>query len=197
MSRRADNADWGPLDSRESVPGAGLFAMRLMLASLSMPFFAIIICYLKMRSEAHGWLPAPALLWQSTSLIIGLSVCAQLSLWLIRAHRDGAAKIAATITLLLGVAFLVSQLFVWTEIQHQFAADSETLRPYREAFRIVAGLHALHVIGGVLVQVVVIFQAVRLPYWAHFHPGLHYSAMYWHFLGVTWLALFAMLLASG
>ena len=59
---------------------------------------------------------------------------------------------------------------------------------------LIAGLHAVHVIGGLVCQVVVTVKAYRGRYWSLHHTGLTYSALYWHFLGGVWLIVFVALL---
>ena len=49
-------------------------------------------------------------------------------------------------------------------------------------------------LGGLVVLAVVTCKAFRGEYSSVYHPGVRYSVMYWHFLDVVWLILFAVLL---
>jgi cytochrome c oxidase subunit 3 len=49
------------------------------------------------------------------------------------------------------------------------------------------------VVGGLVPLGLVTARAWRGGYTAGFHPGVEYTAMYWHFLDVVWLVLFAVL----
>ena len=54
-------------------------------------------------------------------------------------------------------------------------------------------MHALHVLGGFVPLGIVIHHASRRQYSSSQHEGLSLCAQYWHYLGVVWLILAAML----
>jgi cytochrome c oxidase subunit 3 len=64
---------------------------------------------------------------------------------------------------------------------------------YAWTFYVLTALHALHVIGGLAAMHLVIMRVVR----SHDHRevvlGLTKCTMYWHTLGVIWIALYATL----
>jgi cytochrome c oxidase subunit III len=98
-----------------------------------------------------------------------------------------------TATLVLGVLFLVSQTVNWWGlITAQMTAYTKNL--YAFTFYMLTGLHAAHVSGGLILLAIVISRARRGRYGSGHHEGITYAAMYWHFLGVVWLVLFAVLL---
>jgi heme/copper-type cytochrome/quinol oxidase subunit 3 len=60
-------------------------------------------------------------------------------------------------------------------------------------FYLLTGLHALHVIGGMVLLGAVTAKAFAGRYSATYHPGVTYAAMYWHFLDVVWLVMFVLI----
>ena len=61
------------------------------------------------------------------------------------------------------------------------------------AFYVLTGMHAVHVIGG-LVPLVVITRRAFAGRDDPQHAGVIYTAMYWHFLDAVWLVLFVTML---
>lgn len=54
-------------------------------------------------------------------------------------------------------------------------------------------LHALHWIGGVIALIVLFVKTLRKKYSSKNHIGLKVGSIYWHFLGILWLYLYAFL----
>jgi heme/copper-type cytochrome/quinol oxidase subunit 3 len=68
---------------------------------------------------------------------------------------------------------------------------------YAFGFYVLTGLHALHVIGGLVPLGITTAHARRGAYTASSHAGVDFIAMYWHFLGAVWLVLFVVLYLLG
>ena len=58
-------------------------------------------------------------------------------------------------------------------------------------------IHALHLLGGVIPLAVVTRNAHLGAYDHESHGPVKYVTMYWHFLDVVWIAMFAVLLITG
>lgn len=172
--------------------GFGLF-----LASLGMLFAASMVAYLVIRVRADAWPPPgmpslPGGLWFGTALLLASSGTVEWARRSIRAGKTAGPGMAAT--WLLGVAFLVAQ---WLNWQALLAAEvSAATNLYGFTFYTMTGLHGLHVIGGLLPMTFVTVQAFRGTYTAGRHRGVTYSAVYWHFLGVVWLVMFAAMVIA-
>jgi cytochrome c oxidase subunit 3 len=191
-----------PSDSRSAPAplGTGRLGIKVLILALSMLFAASIVGYMVIRLRAPAWPPPgvprlPGTLWISTLIIVISSVTMQTA---VRAAREGrrlALRVAMLLTTLLGVAFLISQTLNWFAL----AAANLTARTnlYGFTFFMLTGLHAAHVFGGVIPLVVVSAGAWRGRYSAAFHPGVEYCALYWHFLAVVWVVLFALLVIVG
>jgi len=57
----------------------------------------------------------------------------------------------------------------------------------------LTGLHAAHVVGGLIPLAVVTVRAFRDRYSPAAFAGVAYTAVYWHFLTAVWLVLFTIL----
>ena len=60
----------------------------------------------------------------------------------------------------------------------------------------LTGLHAIHVIGGVVSLLVVALRAYRERYSATEYMGVRLVTLYWHFLGAVWLVLVVVLVSA-
>ena len=107
-----------------------------------------------------------------------------------KAAEEGDGKKAARMLLYTmggGVTFLIVKAFEWTsEITHGFTITSSTFWSF---YYTAAGLHALHVLGCVVIMGFVAAQAWR-------NRELHrveLIGIYWHFVDVVWIFLFPLL----
>lgn len=186
-------------DGRElHIPGAGTIGMWLLIASLSVLFAASMVAVLVIRSQAAHWPPpgAPLLprsLWASTGVILLASLTIQLALNAVRRDRESSLVHYLVATLVIGVIFLVMQSLNWYEYYVAVRKVSPLEGPYMAMFFVLTGLHAAHVVGGLIPLVLVIRNARLGRYSRNFHPGVRYVTVYWHFLDVIWIVLFGVI----
>ena len=191
-----DDDPWPPIEKGDSLPGAGPLAMRIFIASLVMPFVACILGYLSLRGQADVWPPAgapelPPILWVSTALILITGALVHWAMVSVRNDREGQTRIALALVLVFGTAFMLCQMSAWADLVE--AHEIPKVKMFTATFYILTGLHALHVFGGLVLQAVVTTKGLLGRYWSYHHPGVLYSAMYWHFLDGMWLVLFGVL----
>jgi cytochrome c oxidase subunit 3 len=173
--------------------------MILLLVALSMIFGATILGYFYLRSGSPTWPPPtspplPRGLWLSTGIILLVSVAVHWARRSVRRDRQGSLRIALVATGVLAVVFLVNQIRNWEAVRAVLIPPESKALTYTSIFYILTGTHALHVLGGLIVLGVVTWKAFRGEYSSVYHPGVRYSAMYWHFLDVVWLVLFFVLM---
>lgn len=110
-------------------------------------------------------------------------------------HGDRSAffrNIGATIVL--GIAFLVAVVSVeWPEALH-FAPPSDG---YGTIFFATTGVHALHVLSGLIVLGLLTLQARRGRYSAEDHWDVEGGIIYWHFVDVAWVFIYPTLYLVG
>jgi cytochrome c oxidase subunit III len=201
-----DHASPHPHDDNAPIhiPGAGTIGMVLLIASLSMLFVASMVAYILIRSKTVAaqttptWPPpglphAPNSLWLSTIVILITSVTIQFAFNAIR--RDDEKKLLKWLwtTFALGCLFLALQTFNWFEFYRAIPPGTQLQGAYLGMFYTLTGLHAAHVIGGLIPLAIVIHFARKGRYSRNFHPGVRYSTIYWHFLDAVWIILFTLL----
>ena len=105
-----------------------------------------------------------------------------------RVFRKGVWRVADRLllaTATLGVAFLAAQLVAWRDLLAQGAYLMEN--PHGAFFYLFTGLHAAHLLGGLIALFVVVFGRRKR------RELVDVVAYYWHFLTVLWLILFRSL----
>ncbi len=187
--------------SPETIPpqGSKRFMLNLGILSFSVLFAASITAYLFIRLNQTNWPPEgmpsmPITMWLSTFLIIGCSMLLQLGLSNIRNGRPSFLKTSLLATLVLAVVFLINQVASWLPlIQANIVGQANV---YTFTFFMLIGLHALHLLGGVIPLAYVTQAATKGFYSQDSYEGVELLVRYWHFLGIVWLILFATLLAT-
>lgn len=94
-------------------------------------------------------------------------------------------------TIILGLAFLGGQYLAWRQLRISHI-DIET-NVSSSFFFILTGVHAVHLMGGILALLY-----AGLTSWLHRPPEtrrivIDVTAWYWHFMGLLWIYVFALL----
>ena len=181
---------------------AGKFGMQLLLLSLGMLFAASVLAYVVLRINAAGLaseVPAlPRGLWLSTLLLLTSSGTIHLATKAVQRGDRALTSLMLALSLLLGLGFLGSQVLCWRELWAQHDAIWQQLadvpRYVIASFYVMTAVHAAHVVGGLIPLGVVTARAMFGRYTRENHAGVHYTAMYWHFLDGVWIVLFVTLL---
>jgi cytochrome c oxidase subunit 3 len=118
--------------------------------------------------------------------------------WVLSSSKKNAyknIKLAAIITLLLGVAFIICQFKAWSVLVDQkifFAGKySNASGSFLYA---LTGLHLAHLFFGVIALIVVFIKASFEKYNSENFLGIKLCAIFWHFLDLLWIYLFLFLL---
>jgi cytochrome c oxidase subunit 3 len=218
MVAQADTADRPePQDVPEKVASgsgglsAGGLMMTLLLVSLGILFAASMIIFLIVRFQPATQgpppppVPLPDILWVSTFIILISSGIVQLGVWAARIGKQRVLSSSLLVTLLLALAFIVFQIVAWipmteayTELMKERVGRFEQgPRPlFVGAFFLLTGLHAAHVLGGMIPLVVVTLKAFKGAYPPEKRAPVIYLAAYWHFLDIVWVVLFGVLLVA-
>lgn len=96
-------------------------------------------------------------------------------------------------TLGLGILFLGGQWTAWHQLTAQGFAFDHRATPASNFFYIITGLHAAHLIVGVLALIVCLTVMRRLKRVELRQIAVDATAWYWHAMGLAWIVLFAVL----
>lgn len=163
-----------------------------LLATLSMLFAGFTSAYL-VRRVGSDWqhISLPSILWFNSALLLASSITLELARAGMRGWRTDAVKGWLLATTLLGLAFLVGQLFAWRQLAAQgiFVPTS----PHSSFFYMLTGVHGVHLLGGILALFFALSRVWRSRWSAAEPNALNLCATYWHFVDGLWLYLFVLL----
>jgi len=97
------------------------------------------------------------------------------------------------VTLTLGLAFLAGQWMAWRQLTAQGFAFDRSATPASYFFYLITGLHAAHLLFGVLALIACLIALSRVKRVETRQIAVDASAWFWHTMGLAWLALFGVL----
>ncbi len=170
----------------------------LFLSSEVMLFGALFSTYILLRTGAASWplgsqvLNVPIATF-NTLLLITSSVTMVLSWAAVHENNPVKYRIFMGITILLGIGFLIIKSFEYgAKFEHHHFPSSST---FYAIYFTLTGLHGLHVLGGVLVNLY--FLTLGAALWkthpAQFAGRIECAGLYWHFVDLVWIFLFPVL----
>jgi cytochrome c oxidase subunit 3 len=167
------------------------FGLLAFLGTVSMLFVGFTSAYILRRASAD-WQPlsAPGILWVNTAILVASSVSLEVARRSLRSWDLAAAQKWMAGTAVLGLSFLAGQVLGWRELQARGVFLSSN--PHSAFFYLLTGVHALHLVGGLVWGFVTLWRLRRLAVTPG-GDGLSLFATYWHFLGALWLYLLFLL----
>jgi len=95
------------------------------------------------------------------------------------------------VTGLLGLTFLAGQALAWRQLTtHGYLLASN---PANSFFYLLTGLHAVHLLGGVLALAYALLSGFLPRPLERRRVIVDVAAWYWHFMGLLWIYVFAVL----
>lgn len=145
-------------------------------------------------TEPFGTIPALGVPAVNTLILLTSGVTVTWAHWALKLNLRRQLIIAMTLTVLLGVIFLILQAE-----EYALAYQDLNLRLdsgiYGSTFFMLTGFHGFHVTVGTIALIVILARCIR----GHFTPQNHFGfegvAWYWHFVDVVWLLLFVLVYA--
>ncbi len=162
------------------------------IASLIMGFAGWTSAYIVSRSR-KDWdqsLELPSLFYVSTAIIIISSLSYWLATKASKENKKNLSSMLLGVTLLLGVSFIYFQ----TEAFFQMTSKGIYLTgavssPKASFIYVIAGVHVIHVIAGLISLLVVFYQQIKGKYSSKEYLGISLGETFWHFLGLLWVYL--------
>ena len=180
---------------------AGVLGMILFLASLGMLFawslggYVFIRVWNREKFEL-GLVRLPWTLWLSTALMLASSVALHVSLAAVRREKPRDLLRWLWVSMALAIGFVAVQAPAMGAILSDRHRSLERQVATHHLLFFLVLLHALHVVGGLVALGRVIMGARRGRFDHESHEPVKYVVMYWHFLDVVWLVMFAVLLLT-
>ncbi len=137
----------------------------------------------------------------NTVILITSSFTAALSLSEIKKGALRSASVSLGITALLGIIFLIIKYTEWSaKIGHGIYPGSAYFNDlahgkvlFFSLYFVMTGIHALHVLIGIVVFMVILFMVHSGTVRGNNFIKLENAALYWHFVDIAWIYLFPLL----
>ncbi|AGY59271.1 cytochrome c oxidase subunit 3 [Gloeobacter kilaueensis] len=176
-------------------PDNRMFGVTILLLSESMLFFVFFAAYVALRLTSPRWLPAgvdglevirPAI---NTVVLVSSSFVIFFAEKALERNNLTLFRGLLLLTSAMGGYFLLGQAIEWRSLPFGL-----TTGQFGSTFYLLTGFHGLHVLVGILLQLGVFARSfVAGLYTPEKHFGLSAASLFWHFVDVIWLILFALL----
>jgi len=167
----------------------GLWVFLAVITSL----FSLFLSAYSMRSHHGDWshLTLPDVLWVNTALLVLGSVSMQIARNAVTRGLAQRLKLGLVAGGLFTIGFLAGQLIAWGQLRESghFAQGS----PANAFFYLLTAVHGLHLLGGLWVWGRTMTRLLRGVELVELRLSVELCTVYWHYLLLVWIALFAAL----
>jgi cytochrome c oxidase subunit 3 len=169
------------------------FTLWVGIGSLLMMFAGLTSAYIVKRNQVN-WqsFDLPQFFWVSTVAILLSSAAIFLAEKAFKQREMKKYRNLVLVTLVLGALFIVFQLLGF----QQLWAKEVTLKSnvsYSFLY-VIVGLHAAHVIGGLIAMIVLYAKAFSSKTRIYNSVPVELVSTYWHFVDVLWIYLLIFLI---
>lgn len=171
-----------------------LFGFVVFLLSESVIFLSFFAAYIVYKTTAIQWLPngvtgleikeptinTVILVSSSFTIYIAEKFLHKKQLWGFRAFW--------LLTIAMGSYFLYGQAVEWSGLAFGFGDGV-----FGGSFYLLTGFHGLHVLKGVLLQLIILGRSFLPNEYDTSLYGIEATSLFWHFVDVIWIALFTLI----
>ena len=171
-----------------------LFGFVVFLLSESVIFFSLFVGYIVYKTSLTDWLPAGVEGLEVREPLINTVVLVSSSFVIYFAerflHKDNLWGFRAfwLLTMAMGSFFLYGQAVEWMGLP--FGVTSGV---FGGTFYLLTGFHGLHVLTGVLLQGIMLGRSFLPNNYEGGQFGVVATSLFWHFVDVIWIVLFALI----
>lgn len=143
----------------------------------------------------------------NTAIMLTSSFLVAWAVWCLRLNEGRVAALLFWSAAALGVVFLGFKGIEYAiEYREQLVpglnfsvsgVDAGAQQLFFAFYFVATGLHAIHVAIGVVVLVVIGWRSRARAYSARYHAPATVAGLYWHFVDVVWVVLFALIYLPG
>jgi cytochrome c oxidase subunit III len=181
------------------LPSRGMVAMASLITAESSIFTIFVVAYLYyLGRDVSGPTPKDVLEipYFGTVCLLSSSGFIMLAERAIEHGKMAAFKLWWSVTLLLGAIFLVDTGMEWRKLIVQ---DHLTIHTnlFGTCFYSLVGLHASHVIVGMLMMLITLVFALTGHVRAEHSYRVKVLSLYWHFVDAVWVVVFTVVYVVG
>ena len=169
------------------------FTLWVGIGSILMMFAGLTSAYIVKRNQAN-WtsFELPMAFWYSTAAILLSSLTIMLATKAFKARLMSRYRSLVAATLLLGIAFVALQALGFKQLwEAGLTLQSNVSISF---LYVIVGIHAAHVIGGIIVLIVLSLKAFSRKMRNYSSVPVELVNTYWHFVDILWIYLLIFLL---
>jgi cytochrome c oxidase subunit 3 len=173
------------------------FILWVAIASILMMFAGLTSAFI-VKSNLTGWknIEMPNVFWYSTAAIVASSLTIHMALHSFREREMGKYRALVGATLILGILFVILQWFGFKSLWDQNVKFTGSTGAGQFLY-VIFGLHALHVIGGIITLLVMFCRAFLGKVKLYSSVPVEVAATYWHFVDILWIYLLIFFMVIG
>jgi cytochrome c oxidase subunit III len=173
--------------------------LAALLVSLGVFFAAGMLAFVLVNPRYSALQQLPMVLVLSTLVLLGVAVCQQRALSLIRRERQAGFRLWLTAGLAMSLLFVALQGHgLWQLVQSvSHPGFAERAVASGLAVFVLVAVHAAHVLAGLVLLALVVLWAWQGRYDHESYGAVWLSTQYWHFLDVVWVLMLAIIFAVG
>ena len=173
------------------------FSLWLLLLGILMLFSGLTSAYIVRKGDGNWFdFEIPPIFLYSTIIVLLSSVT---MIWAYRAAKKdniSGIKFGLSATIILGIAFMVSQYMGWLALSNQglYFVNPKYGDKISASFLIaIAAIHLVHILAGIIYLVVMLINAFRFKIHKKNTLQISMCNTYWHFVGFLWVYLYMFL----
>ena len=181
------------IDNRRNKIHPHKFTLWVGIGSILMMFAGLTSAYIVKRNQAN-WVTfnLPVAFWYSTAVIMASSFTLWMALKAFKERAMAKYRSLMAATLGLGILFIVLQVLGFKQLwQNGITLQANVSYSF---LYVIVGLHAAHVIGGVIALIVMSLKAFSIKSRSYSMVPVELISTYWHFVDILWIYLLLFLL---
>jgi cytochrome c oxidase subunit 3 len=169
------------------------FTLWVGIGSIVMMFAGLTSAYIVKRNLAN-WITfdIPTIFWYSTVVIIASSLAIMASRKYFKQGEMANYRRWLAVTMCLGILFILMQTIGFIDLWKN--GITLTRNVSFSFLYIIVGLHALHVVAGVIALLIISIKAFSVKRKTYSSLSIDLMSIYWHFVDFLWIYLFIFLL---
>jgi heme/copper-type cytochrome/quinol oxidase subunit 3 len=185
-----------PPPPRARRPGRtrGYWGLVSLIATEATLFAGLLATYFFLRASSPSWpqggIKPPDLTAISifSVILVGSSLPIFLAEVAIRRGRVSTMRVGLVVGFLMGAAFLAHEGYEWAHLEFNWTRNA-----YTSIFYVTTGLHGMHVLIGLLINLQVQAKSWLGRIDRDHHVSMEIFGIYWHFVDGVWIFVFASL----
>jgi cytochrome c oxidase subunit 3 len=171
-----------------------MFGFVVFLLSESVIFFSFFAGYIVYKTTSLDWLPTgvtgleikePAI---NTVVLVSSSFVIYLAEKFLHKNNLWGFRAFWLLTIAMGSYFLYGQAVEWSGLPFGFGDGV-----FGGTFYLLTGFHGLHVLTGVLLQLIMLGRSFLPNNYVKGEFGVQSTSLFWHFVDVIWIILFILI----